>query len=109
MKVKLRVDDSLDVFPVHGVGGITGTLLAAVFASTGLGIFSGQGFSEGISTISGQLSVQFIGVAATAAYTAVATFVILKVVNAITALRVCKECEVEGLDVYGHGEQGYIL
>ncbi len=109
MKVKLRVDDSLDVFPVHGVGGITGTLLAAVFASTGLGIFSGQGFAEGITTITGQLSVQFIGVAATAAYTAVATFVILKVVNAVTELRVCKECEVEGLDVYGHGEQGYIL
>ena len=70
---------------------------------------SGQGFSEGISTISAQLSIQFIGVAATASYTAVATFVILKAVNAITALRVCRECEVEGLDVYGHGEQGYIL
>jgi Amt family ammonium transporter len=109
MKTVLKVDDSLDVFPVHGVGGIAGTMLAGVFASTGLGIFSGQGFAEGISTMSGQLSVQFIGVAATAGYTAAATFVILKVVNAVTALRVCKECEVEGLDVYGHGEQGYIL
>jgi Amt family ammonium transporter len=109
MKTVLKVDDSLDVFPVHGVGGITGTLLAGVFASTGLGIFSGQGFAEGISSISGQLSIQFIGVVATAAYTAAATFVILKAVNAITALRVCRECEVEGLDVYGHGEQGYIL
>lgn len=109
MKAVLKVDDSLDVFPVHGVGGITGTLLAGVFASTGIGIFSGQGFASGISTMSAQLNVQFIGVAATAGYTAVATFVILKAVNAITALRVCKECEVEGLDVYGHGEQGYIL
>jgi Amt family ammonium transporter len=109
MKTVLKVDDSLDVFPVHGVGGITGTMLAGVFASTELGIFSGQGFSEGISTISAQLSIQFIGVAATAGYTAIATFVILKAVNAITALRVCRECEVEGLDVYGHGEQGYIL
>ncbi len=109
MKIKLRIDDSLDVFPVHGVGGITGTLLAGVFASTGLGVFSGQGFAEGISSISGQLFVQFIGVAATAAYTAFATYGILKVVNAVVALRVCKECEVEGLDVYGHGEQGYIL
>jgi Amt family ammonium transporter len=109
MKSVLKVDDSLDVFPVHGVGGITGTLLAGVFASTGLGIFSGQGLAEGIGTISAQLQVQFIGVAATVAYTAFATYVILKAVNAVTALRVCKECEVEGLDVYGHGEQGYIL
>jgi Amt family ammonium transporter len=91
------------------VGGIAGTLLAGVFASTGIGIFGGQGLSEGIGGISGQLSVQFIGVAATAGYTAVATYVILKAVNAVTALRVCRECEVEGLDVYGHGEQGYIL
>jgi len=109
MKSVLKIDDSLDVFPVHGVGGITGTLLAGIFASTGLGIFSGQGFAAGIGSMSEQLYVQSIGVAATAGYTAIATFVILKAVNAITSLRVCKECEVEGLDVYGHGEQGYIL
>ncbi len=53
--------------------------------------------------------VTILWLAATVAYTAVATFVILKVVNAITWLRVCKECEIKGLDVYGHGEQGYIL
>jgi Amt family ammonium transporter len=109
MKSVLKVDDSLDVFPVHGVGGITGTILTGVFASTGIGIFSGQGFAEGISSVSAQIQVQFIGVAATAGYTAIATYVILKAVNALTSLRVCKECEVEGLDVYGHGEQGYIL
>ena len=109
MKTKLKIDDSLDVFPVHGVGGITGTLLAGVFASTELGVFSGQGFAAGISSISGQLFVQFVGVIATVAYTAIATFIILKVINAFVDLRVCKECEVEGLDVYGHGEQGYIL
>ncbi len=109
MKRVLKIDDSLDVFPVHGVGGITGTLLAGVFASTGLGVFSGQGFAEGISSIPEQLLIQFTGVAATVAYTAVMTYVILKAVSAVTALRVCKECEVEGLDVYSHGEQGYIL
>lgn len=109
MKSVMKIDDSLDVFPVHGVGGIVGTLLAGVFASTGLGIFSGQGFAEGISTITEQVSVQFIGVVSIAVYTAVVTYVILKAVNVITPLRVCKECEVEGLDVYGHGEQGYIL
>jgi Amt family ammonium transporter len=109
MKTVLHIDDSLDVFPVHGVGGITGTLLAGVFASTGLGIFSGQGFAAGIETMSSQLYVQAIGVAATAGYTAVATFLILKLVNVITPIRVCKKCEVEGLDVYNHSEQGYIL
>jgi Amt family ammonium transporter len=109
MKTVLKIDDSLDVFPVHGVGGMTGTLLTGIFASTGIGIFSGQGFAAGIGSIYDQISVQFIGVAATVSYTAVATYVILKAVNAVTALRVCKECEVQGLDVYGHGEQGYIL
>jgi Amt family ammonium transporter len=109
MKRVLKVDDSLDVFPVHGVGGITGTLLAGIFASTGIGIFSGQGLAEGIGTISAQFQVQFIGVVATVTYTAGATYVILKAVNAVMTLRVCAECEVEGLEVYGHGEQGYIL
>jgi Amt family ammonium transporter len=109
MKTTLKVDDSLDVFPVHGVGGIAGTLMTGIFASTGIGMFSGQGFSSGISTMTHQLSVQAAGVAAIGAYTALATYVILKVVNAVISLRVCKECEVEGLDVYGHGEQGYIL
>jgi Amt family ammonium transporter len=109
MKNVMKVDDSLDVFPVHGVGGMTGTILAGVFASTSIGLFSGQGFADGISSMSGQLFVQFIGVVATVAYTAVATFVILKVINILTPLRVCKECEVDGLDVYGHGEQGYII
>ena len=57
-----KIDDSLDVFPVHGVGGILGTMLAGVFASTELGIFSGQGFADGINSIGEQLGVQAIGV-----------------------------------------------
>jgi Amt family ammonium transporter len=99
MKKVFKVDDSLDVFPVHGVGGITGTLLAGVFASTGLGLFSGQGFAEGINSISGQLQVQVIGVIATVAYTAIATYIILKAVDAITGLRVSSETETSGLDI----------
>src|SRR5690606_38521073 len=59
------IDDSLDVFPVHGIGGVLGTLLAAVFASTQLGAFSGLGFAEGVETIGQQFWIQFIGVAAT--------------------------------------------
>jgi Amt family ammonium transporter len=109
MKRVFRVDDSLDVFPVHGVGGITGTLLAGIFASTGLGIFSGQGFAPGINSITGQFQVQLIGVVATAAYTAIATYVILKVVEAITGLRVSPETESTGLDIEEHGEQGYYI
>ena len=105
----LRVDDSLDVFPVHGVGGMLGTLLAGVFASTQLGIFSGNGFSEGIDSIGGQLSVQATGVVATFVYTAVVTFVILKLVNALVGLRIDAEDENRGLDLALHDERGYDL
>ncbi|MCS5586208.1 MAG: ammonium transporter, partial [Gammaproteobacteria bacterium] len=87
IKQKWKIDDSLDVFPVHGVGGVIGTLMAAVFASSELGIFSGQGLAEGM-TIMSQLEVQAIGVVATFVYTAVATYIILKVVDMITGLRV---------------------
>ena len=64
IKQKLRIDDSLDVFPVHGVGGILGTILAGVFSSTELGAFSGFGYAEGITTMFGQLSVQLTGIVA---------------------------------------------
>jgi len=108
LKRVLQIDDSLDVFPVHGVGGIMGTLLAGVFSSTGLGVFSGYGFADGIQTMGGQVWVQFIGVAATLTFTAVVTFVILKVVAALTSgLRVSEEQEIEGLDIASHEESGY--
>lgn len=109
IKQKLKIDDSLDVFPVHGVGGILGTLLAGVFCATNLGIFSGNGFSDGITSIGGQLYVQFIGVAATFAYTAVATLIILKVLDALMGLRVSSEDEQTGLDLTQHDERGYDL
>ena len=104
-----KIDDSLDVFPVHGVGGILGTMLAGVFASTELGLFSGQGFADGINSMGQQLGVQFTGVVATAAYTAVATFVILKLVGMLTGgLRVSAEEESQGLDISSHEERGYV-
>jgi Amt family ammonium transporter len=109
LKNKLKVDDSLDVFPVHGVGGILGTLLAGIFCSTQLGIFSGNGFSEGISSIGGQLTVQATGVVATLAYTAVVTFILLKVVGALVGLRVDGDEETQGLDLVLHDERGYDL
>ncbi len=105
LKQKLKIDDSLDVFPVHGVGGILGTLLAGVFVAVGLG---GAGYAEGM-TMGSQLGVQLTGVIATVAFTAVATFVILKVVDALVGLRVTDEQETEGLDISQHEERGYIL
>jgi Amt family ammonium transporter len=109
LKNKLRVDDSLDVFPVHGVGGILGTLLAGIFCSTQLGIFSGNGFSDGISSIGGQLAVQATGVVATMVYTGVVTFILLKVVGALVGLRVDGDEETQGLDLVLHDERGYDL
>jgi Amt family ammonium transporter len=96
------------VFPVHGVGGMTGTLLAGVFASTGLGAFSGQGYAPGMA-MGGQLLVQATGVAAVAAYTAAVTFVLLKLVDALLGLRVSAEGETVGLDTHEHNETGYNL
>jgi Amt family ammonium transporter len=109
LKQKLKIDDSLDVFPVHGVGGILGTLLAGIFCSTQLGIFSGNGFSDGISSIGGQLTVQAIGVASTFAYTAVVSWLILKLVDAMVGLRVDSDGETQGLDLVLHDERGYDL
>lgn len=106
VKRKLKIDDSLDVFPVHGVGGILGTLLAGVFASTALGVFSGQGYAEGV-TMADQVGVQALGVVATAAYTAVVTWVLLKLIGAATPLRVSSDEETEGLDLVLHDERGY--
>jgi Amt family ammonium transporter len=105
IKRKLKIDDSLDVFPVHGVGGILGTFMAGIFAASSLG---GVGYAEGV-TMGSQLGVQVIGIVFTFAWTAVVTFIILKVVNAIIGLRVSDEDETQGLDITEHDERGYIL
>lgn len=108
IKQRFKIDDSLDVFPVHGMGGILGTILAGVFASADLGVFSGQGYAEGM-TMSSQLQVQLIGVASTLVYTAVITYVLLKLVDAMVGLRVDTEDETYGLDLSQHDERGYDL
>jgi Amt family ammonium transporter len=105
IKRKLKIDDSLDVFPVHGVGGILGTLLTGVFSATA---FGGLGLDDGV-TVGSQLMTQFIGVAATLVWCAVASFIILKVVGAFIPLRVDEEEENEGLDLVLHEERGYNL
>ncbi|MCS5558445.1 MAG: ammonium transporter, partial [Oceanospirillaceae bacterium] len=105
IKKTLKIDDSLDVFPVHGVGGILGTILAGVFVVSSLG---GAGLADGV-TMGSQLYVQVVGVIAVMVFTAIATFIILKVVDAIVGLRVTEEQETEGLDINQHDERGYIL
>lgn len=110
IKHTLKIDDSLDVFPVHGVGGILGTLLVGVFSSTELGIFSGYGYGDGNETMLDQLLVQATGVSATIVYTAVVSFVLFKVVALMTdGLRVDEEQEIQGLDISQHEETGYSL
>ena len=109
LKNKLKIDDSLDVFPVHGVGGMLGMMMAGVFCSPSLGLFSGNGFSDGISTIGGQLVVQATGVVATFIYTAVASWVLFKIVDLLVGLRVDDEEETIGLDLVLHDERGYDL
>jgi len=105
LKQALKIDDSLDVFPVHGVGGILGTILAGVFVAASLG---GAGFAEGMDTFA-QVKVQVIGVIATVAWTAVLTYIILKVVALFIELRVNEEDEHMGLDLFSHDEKGYNL
>jgi Amt family ammonium transporter len=105
MKRVLKVDDSLDVFPVHGVGGLIGTMLTGVFASS---VFGGVGYPEKM-TMGGQVLVQFWGVLAIAAWSGVLTWILLKVTQALVGMRVEPEDETEGLDTALHNEKGYDL
>jgi ammonium transporter, Amt family len=105
MKRVLAVDDSLDVFPVHGVGGILGTLLTGVFVSA---YFNGVGYPEKV-TMGEQMLVQIYGVLAIGAWSAVATFVLLKLCDVVVGMRVTGDEETEGLDTVLHNEKGYNL
>lgn len=109
LKRTLKIDDSLDVFPVHGVGGILGTFMAGIFASPDLGIFSGKGFAAGISSMGAQLQVQLLGIVSTLLYTLVVSFALYKLVGVLVGLRVTADEETEGLDIALHNESGYDL
>ena len=106
LKLWLGYDDSLDVFGVHGVGGIIGVLLAGVFATAAISIDASNpaGLPGLIDGNPGQVITQLIGAAVTVAWSGIGTFVILKVVGAVTALRVSPEAEQMGLDISLHGE-----
>ena len=101
---RFKVDDSLDVLAVHGVGGALSTLLVAFLA----GLPGGTGLAKGVSQIS-QFAVQGTGVLATAVYSAIATVIIVKICQFTIGLRVSEQAEIEGLDYTAHGETGYNL
>jgi Amt family ammonium transporter len=105
MKRALNVDDSLDVFPVHGVGGLMGTFLTAIFVSAA---FNGAGFPDKV-TMGDQIVTQLIGICATAVWSGVLTWILLKLVDAVAGMRVNAENETEGLDTALHNEKGYNL
>ena len=105
MKRALNIDDSLDVFPVHGIGGILGTLLTGVFVSA---TFGGIGYPDKV-TMAEQVGVQLLGIGAIGLWSAVLTWVLLKLTDSITGLRVSAEDETEGLDTVLHNEKGYNL
>jgi Amt family ammonium transporter len=103
VKRSLGYDDSLDVFGVHGVGGFVGAILTGVFTAEA---FGGAGLDNGIGA---QLSLQFIGVAATIVYSGALTFIIAKLLDQTIGLRVTAEEEAEGLDLALHDESGFSL
>ena len=103
IRVRLKIDDSLDVFAVHGVGGILGSLLVAYLA---LPAFGGLGLADGV-TAGSQFMVQLSSVAITVLWTGIASYVILKIIGVVIGLRVDQQDEIEGLDLSQHGERGY--
>ncbi len=105
IKRNLKIDDSLDVFSVHGVGGVTGSLLTGVFAATHLG---GLGLAEGVSTIAEQVGVQALAIGVTAAWSGLFSYLILKALDKLIGLRVTSDEEVQGLDTVLHEETGYL-
>ena len=105
VKLRFRVDDALDVFAVHGIGGMTGTLLTAPLMAAELG---GVGYGDGV-TMASQFGVQFTGVAVALAWSAIASFVLVKITQSLVGLRVRQDVETQGLDLTTHGETGYNL
>jgi len=103
-KRTLKIDDALDVFPVHGVGGVTGSLLTGVFAASNMG---GLGLAEGVS-IPHQVGIQALAIVVTAVWSGVFSYLILKVLDKWLGLRVSSDEEVEGLDNVLHEETGYL-
>lgn len=104
LRAKLQFDDSLDTYPVHGVGGTIGAILTGVFATKAVNAAGNDGLLFGNP---GQVWLQFVGVLATYVFAAVGTFIIIKILGMFMDLRVKPTIEDQGLDVNQHGEEGY--
>ena len=102
LKRRFEVDDSLDVFSVHGIGGMVGALLTGLFA----GVLGGTGYAEGMNVLT-QLGVQFLGVVATVIWCAIVSWFLLKILDMSLGLRVEEDQEAQGLDLTEHGETSY--
>ena len=106
VKRVFEIDDSLDVFPVHGIGGFLGVFMTAFLANR----LGGQGFlSESITTSGAQFVEQLIGACAIAVWCGLVSFALFKIIDAVVGLRVSEEEETEGLDLTQHDERGYNL
>ena len=103
MKKKLQIDDSLDVFAVHGVGGMVGSILLAVFLSDSLG---GTGYAEGM-TMGSQFVAQIVGVGVTLVWSAIVSAILAVMVSVVFPMRVSEDEEREGLDITSHGERAW--
>jgi len=103
LRERLRVDDALDVFAVHGVGGTFGAIATGVLATTAINSL-GRGLIDGNA---GQVGVQLVAVGATIAYAVIATFVIVKLVDVILGIRISARDEEVGIDLSTHGEVAY--
>jgi len=108
IKNRIGIDDTLDVFAVHGVGGMMGSLLCGILSAGGMGILSGVGLADGV-TIPHQLWVQILGIVAVGAWSGLCTVILLAVIRATVGLRVSRDDEQLGLDLSSHGERGYNL
>jgi Amt family ammonium transporter len=104
VRSRTRLDDSLDVFAGHGIGGITGALLTGVFASKAWNPAGADGLLAGNP---GQMLTQALGVASSIVYSAIGTFVLLKLLGLVTVLRAAPRSEGLGMDVTQHGEEAY--
>lgn len=103
-KVKLGVDDALDTYPVHGVGGTVGAILTGIFATTEVNAAGKEGLLRGNPSL---MVTQIIAVVIAYVFAGVGTFIILKVIDATVGLRLKPEAEVQGMDINEHGEEGY--
>lgn len=103
-KVKLGVDDALDTYPVHGVGGTVGAILTGIFATTEVNAAGKEGLLRGNPS---QVITQIIAVVVAYVFAGVGTFIILKILDATVGLRLKPEAELQGMDIHEHGEEGY--